>query len=117
MYTRGYTIVYTRVHNCIPTCTLSRSKYVPCRALSLAYLSGIVLALQSCRSGSLGNEIIFLKSLRVEHAERLYTSASDASRGGDWADGALAIGASRLSHRDGRALLDEVGQEYLLHHT
>lgn len=94
MYTRGYTIVYTRVHNCIPTCILSRSKYVPCRALSLAYLSGIVLALQSCRSGSLGNEIIFLKSLRMEHAERLYTSASAVSRGGDWADGALAIGAS-----------------------
>ena len=53
----------------------------------------------------------------MEGTERLCAFASDVSRGGDWADGALAIGASRLSHRDGRALLDEVGQEYLLHHT
>ena len=32
-YTRVYTTVYLRVHNCIPTCTLPRSKYVPRRAL------------------------------------------------------------------------------------
>ena len=31
--TRVYTVVYLRVHNCIPTCTLPRSKYVPSRAL------------------------------------------------------------------------------------
>jgi len=28
-YTRVYTTVYLRVHNCIPTCTQPRSKYVP----------------------------------------------------------------------------------------
>ena len=32
-YTRVYTIVYLRVHNCIHTCTQHRSKYVPYRAL------------------------------------------------------------------------------------
>ena len=32
-YTRVYTIVYPRVHNCIHACTLPRSKYVLCRAL------------------------------------------------------------------------------------
>ena len=32
-YTRVYTTVYPRVHYCIPTCTLPRSKYVPGRAL------------------------------------------------------------------------------------
>ena len=33
-YTRVYTTVYLRVHNCIPTCTQPRSKYVPRRALA-----------------------------------------------------------------------------------
>jgi len=34
MYTRVYTTIYPRVHCCIPTCTLPRSKYVPISALS-----------------------------------------------------------------------------------
>ena len=32
-YTRVYTVVYLRVHNCIHTCTQHRSKYVLWRAL------------------------------------------------------------------------------------
>ena len=31
-YTRVYTIVYPRVHNCIHACTQVRSKYLLCRA-------------------------------------------------------------------------------------
>ena len=36
-YTRVYTTVYLRVHNCIPTCTQPRSKYVP--GIAIAYSS------------------------------------------------------------------------------
>jgi len=40
-YTRVYTIVYSRVHFCIPTCTLPRSKYIPSRAsLGCSFLGG-----------------------------------------------------------------------------
>ena len=40
-YTRVYTVVYLRVHNCIHTCTQHRSKYVLCRALPYVHSSGI----------------------------------------------------------------------------
>ena len=41
-YTRVYTVVYLRVHNCIHTCTQHRSKYVLCRALPYVHPSGIM---------------------------------------------------------------------------
>ena len=41
-YTRVYTIVYPRVHNCIHACTLPRSKYILCRARLYVYSLGII---------------------------------------------------------------------------
>ena len=40
-YTRVYTVVYPRVHNCIHACTLPRSQYVPSRALWYVSSSGL----------------------------------------------------------------------------
>ena len=48
-YTRVYTTVYPRVHNSIHACTLPRSKYHLCRAISWGTLSGSTLRHSSTR--------------------------------------------------------------------
>ena len=76
--TRVYTLVYPRVHYCIHACTLSRSKYVLCRALVGMSIPQLMCWEWSlCRGITLGHAVIAPKGSRVDHTAGEYTATPD----------------------------------------